>query len=47
MTELIEMVGADGGRVGVYPIGEGAWLDAGEWAEYRRTLRHFDSLLQP
>jgi hypothetical protein len=32
--------------VGVYPIGEGAWLDTGEWTEYRRTLQHFENLLR-
>jgi len=47
MTDLIEAVGSDGGRVGVYPIGEGAWLDTGEWTEYNRTLRHFETLLRP
>ena len=46
MTELIAAVEAGGGRVGVYPIGEGAWLDTGEWTEYRRTLQHFENLLR-
>ncbi|MFH1143681.1 MAG: nucleotidyltransferase family protein [Candidatus Eisenbacteria bacterium] len=47
MTDLIAAVTEAGGRVGVYPIGEGAWLDTGEWAEYRRTLTHFEKLLAP
>lgn len=41
ITHLIGDVKADGGRVGVYPISEAAWLDTGEWAEYKRTLQHF------
>lgn len=38
-TELIETAIARGGKVGVYPISEKAWLDTGEWAEYRRTVQ--------
>jgi dTDP-glucose pyrophosphorylase len=38
-TDLIEAVHNRGGKVGVYPIGEKAWLDTGEWAEYRRTVQ--------
>ncbi len=38
-TDLIKAVLNAGGRVGVYPIGEKAWLDTGEWAEYRRTVQ--------
>lgn len=45
MTDLIAAVRDDGGRVGVFPIGEGAWLDTGEWSAYRETLQHFESRL--
>ncbi len=45
MTDLIAAVRDAGGRVGVYPIGEGAWLDTGEWAAYRTTLQHFETRL--
>lgn len=41
ITELIEDVRARGGRVGVFPISETAWMDTGEWAEYKRTLQQF------
>lgn len=44
MTDLIAAVREAGGRVGVYPIGDRAWLDTGEWAEYKRTVRHFERL---
>jgi NDP-sugar pyrophosphorylase family protein len=38
MTDLIEQIKKAGGRIGVFPIGENAWVDTGEWAEYRRAL---------
>ena len=38
MTDFIEMIKNDGGRIGVFPIGENAWIDTGEWAEYRKAL---------
>ena len=38
MTDFIEQVKMDGGRVGVFPIGENAWIDTGEWTEYRKAL---------
>jgi dTDP-glucose pyrophosphorylase len=38
MTDFIEMVKNNGGRVGVFPIGENAWIDTGEWTEYRKAL---------
>jgi dTDP-glucose pyrophosphorylase len=46
MTDLVEKLRAGAGRVGVYPIGEGSWLDTGEWAEYQRTLQHFEDRLR-
>ena len=38
MTDFIEQVKMDGGHVGVFPIGENAWIDTGEWTEYRKAL---------
>jgi dTDP-glucose pyrophosphorylase len=38
MTDFIEQIKKAGGRVGVFPIGENAWVDTGEWAEYRKAL---------
>jgi dTDP-glucose pyrophosphorylase len=40
-TDLIGRVQSTGGQVGVYPIGEEAWLDTGEWAEYRKAVEQF------
>jgi len=38
MTDFIEQIKKAGGRVGVFPIGEHAWVDTGEWTEYRKAL---------
>jgi dTDP-glucose pyrophosphorylase len=38
MTEFIEQIKKAGGRIGVFPIGENAWVDTGEWTEYRKAL---------
>jgi len=42
ITELIELVKNRGGRVGVFPVSEGAWVDIGEWPEYVRTVRNLN-----
>ncbi len=38
MTDFIEKIKNGGGRIGVFPIGEKAWIDTGEWTEYRKAL---------
>jgi dTDP-glucose pyrophosphorylase len=38
MTDFIAKIKETGGRIGVFPIGEKAWIDIGEWAEYRKAL---------
>jgi dTDP-glucose pyrophosphorylase len=43
MTDLIASVQRSGGRVAVFPVGDRAWLDTGEWAEYRKALRQFEA----
>ncbi|CAN5667427.1 nucleotidyltransferase family protein [soil metagenome] len=42
ITDLIEEVKARGGKVGTYPISEKAWVDTGEWEEYKKAIRLFD-----
>jgi dTDP-glucose pyrophosphorylase/CBS domain-containing protein len=44
MTDFIEQLKMAGGRVGVFPIGENAWVDTGEWTEYRKALDSLDRL---
>jgi len=38
ITNLIEQVQQAGGVIGVYPVSENAWIDVGQWAEYRKAL---------
>lgn len=38
ITELIDLVRGQGGKVGVFPVSEGAWMDIGEWSEYNKTI---------
>lgn len=39
MTDLIAGARHAGRMVGVYPITDGAWMDVGQWEEYRQTVR--------
>lgn len=41
ITDLIENIIARDGKVGVFPVSEGAWMDIGEWKEYNRTQEIF------
>jgi len=38
MTDFIEEIQKSGGRIGVFPISENAWVDTGEWVEYRKAV---------
>jgi dTDP-glucose pyrophosphorylase len=38
ITDLIDKVHQNNGKVGVYPISEKSWLDTGEWQEYKKTV---------
>lgn len=39
ITHLMEKVKARGGRVGCFPVSEGAWRDMGEWPEYLKMIK--------
>ena len=39
ITDLVEKVKSKGKKVGVFPIEDGAWIDIGQWEEYRSALR--------
>lgn len=39
MTDLINDVKNEGGKVGVFPIGEQSWIDVGQWEEYRNATK--------
>lgn len=38
ITHLIEKMKVRGGRVGCFPVSEGAWHDMGEWPEYLKMI---------
>lgn len=40
--ELIRKVKAAGGKIGVYPIGQHAWIDVGQWQEYHTAIKEFE-----
>ena len=44
MTDFIEQIKGAGGRIGVFPVGENAWIDTGEWTEYRKALDSLNRL---
>ena len=39
ITHLIDKIKENGGQIGVYPVSENAWIDVGQWAEYRKALK--------
>lgn len=39
ITQLIDEIKSEGGRVGVFPISEQSWMDIGEWPEYVKTVK--------
>ena len=38
ITHLIEEAKNQGKKVGVFPIDDSAWIDVGQWAEYRKAI---------
>jgi dTDP-glucose pyrophosphorylase/CBS domain-containing protein len=44
MTDFIATLQTQGGSIGVFPIGENAWIDTGEWAEYRKAIESLGHL---
>ena len=39
ITQLIEDAINQGKKVGVFPIDDDAWIDVGQWTEYRKTVK--------
>ncbi len=39
ITHLMDKVIENKGTIGVYPVSEKAWIDVGQWAEYRKALK--------
>ncbi|HUT44394.1 MAG TPA: nucleotidyltransferase family protein [Desulfobacterales bacterium] len=44
ITHLIDKIKKNGGQVGVYPVSEKAWIDVGQWAEYRKALKVIEDI---
>lgn len=44
LTHLIDKVKENGGSIGVYPVSEQAWIDVGQWAEYRKALKVIENI---
>jgi dTDP-glucose pyrophosphorylase len=41
ITQLIQNVKDKGRKVGVFPIDDDAWIDVGQWAEYKKAIDQF------
>ncbi len=39
MTDLIAKIKESGGRVGVFPVSSGAWVDIGQWKDYQKHIK--------
>lgn len=39
MTDLIEEIRKSGGKVGVYPVSGGSWVDIGQWKDYQKHIK--------
>jgi dTDP-glucose pyrophosphorylase len=44
ITHLIDKIKENGGQIGVYPVSEKAWIDVGQWAEYRKALKLIEDI---
>ena len=44
ITHLIDKIKENGGQIGVYPVSEKAWIDVGQWAEYRNALKVIEGI---
>lgn len=39
LTDLVAALQNDGHKIGVYPVSEKAWIDVGQWEEYKKALK--------
>jgi len=44
ITHLIDKIKKNKGTIGVYPVSEKAWIDVGQWAEYRNALKVIEDI---
>lgn len=46
ITHLMQNIIKRNGKVGVFPISEGSWLDIGQWKEYQKTLKKYGAQIE-
>ena len=44
ITHLMDKIKENNGTIGVYPVSEKAWIDIGQWAEYRKALKVIEGI---
>jgi len=44
ITHLMDKIKQNNGTIGVYPVSEKAWIDVGQWAEYRNALKMIEGI---
>jgi len=44
ITHLIDKIKKNKGTIGVYPVSEKAWIDVGQWTEYRNALKVIEGI---
>jgi dTDP-glucose pyrophosphorylase len=44
ITHLMDKIKANDGSIGVYPVSENAWIDIGQWAEYRKAMKVIEEI---
>ena len=44
ITHLMDKVKKNNGTIGVYPVSEKAWIDVGQWTEYRKALKVIEGI---
>lgn len=44
ITHLMGNIKENSGTIGVYPVSEKAWIDVGQWAEYRKALKMIEDI---
>jgi dTDP-glucose pyrophosphorylase len=46
ITDLMRDIKLNGGKIGVYPVSENAWIDIGEWDEYKKAVAKLEFNIQ-
>ena len=44
ITHLMNLVKKNNGTIGVYPVSDKAWIDVGQWTEYRKALKAIEGI---